>query len=423
MPPNNKKNAGYKTKKSNAFELKPYTQEEKKKLVINHGMELATKMNKERNKKIEEYEASLPNPNIVGPSTFETIYDFFSIKQGMRRYLTNAIHDASGLYSLLNWKSDNKMNTTANNKIKTLHTGDVVSPRHPELTLVKNNNVTKKAHLNIDVINNSKINDVTDNDNKYVYIGTFSEISNPIQNLYVRILCKIFKHTITNNVLVLFIWGNRINLESEPYTPILNRLYNYILHTLTTQISVNNILLYGFSMGGNLAQHVGILFMEDQTNEFKDSIYICSISAGGTMTNATRFNELLKGRFISIALSRINNRNPENNYSALPKFFKSRIAHPKILQNINSFILPDSNNETVKTLILNIKFIMNADWSEMKMEADSAFSYDSVKECWDDFTQKNIKCLFQLYYENDLHNFRYYHEYIHMLATHNYVTV
>lgn len=279
-----------------------------------------------------------------------SLFDYFDIDADKREYLTNAMHDAVGLYSLLNWsnikgtatynnsnviKPANHSNMNANNKEKDFFTiGKLVQPHN----------------LNI------KDRPIPD----YYYNGTFIKTITE-QGTKIKFKCEIFRNTDNGNILVLFKWGFRYDLTTDNCKTAIDNMYKFIKNRIEAEYSNTNILLFGFSMGGNIAQHIALRIMNDDSDigrRMKDNVYVISFGIGGTMTESSidEFNSKLNSRFISIAFA-------EDIETKKNKNANSIIIKSKYIPNyINSYILSDENNTTIKTIIINL----NTEYDKVK---------------------------------------------------------
>lgn len=217
-----------------------------------------------------------------GYTTFKDLVDFFEIKD--TDYFKNALHDAIGLYSLLGWKGP-EQNTYESNENNIAPISIIQDP----------NNKTFKPHFKKGSVQHAAITKT-----EYEYKGTFSKEVEFIEYSGSELLisCAIFKKQITNEYVVMFIWGSRPNLHDIGYKKVLDKMYKYILDRTP---DASHILLFGFSMGGNLAHHMALRFISQNPEK---NIYVATMGSGGTLYEAEKslFECKLHGKFISMAL-------------------------------------------------------------------------------------------------------------------------
>jgi hypothetical protein len=244
-----------------------------------------------------------------------------------------------------------------------------------------------------------------DSKHNYMYMGTFVK-SIKIQKASVIFKCEIFRNTSDTNILVLFKWGSRHNLTEDTYKTVLDNMFIFIVKTIYSDYNNSNILLFGFSMGANIAQHIALRFIDNEDilknmkdNEeilknmkanaklMKNNIYIVSLGAGGTMTSKTfdTFNDNFTGKFLSISIAGGFRDSPmanddklaeakKINYNlALDKKDRKSIlqGYYGIDQKINTNILrdkaanaanADAETRTVKSLIINMDNYFDTDY-------------------------------------------------------------
>ena len=240
------------------------------------------------------------NINKSAGVTFRDVANFFYVSDENIDYLKNSINDANGLYSLLEWSIDKK--------------------RDKEIIV---DNVYESLY--------SK--------EKYTLIAIFNET-------YTNILFKVtlFKKENNAEYIVCFMYGKRVDLSYKSYKDIKERIYNFILDNTN---DASHILLFGFSMGGTVAQQIALEFID---NNKHNNIFLCSLGIGGTLAKAddsaqkTKIETSLFGKFISIGLFTYNDNTNQ-------------------ISNINKFILPDTDTDTIKSLLLNVNNITDADYN------------------------------------------------------------
>ena len=315
-----------------------------------------------------------------------SIFNFFDIDGAKREYLKDALYDASGLYSLMNWV--NKDGTFTYNNLGSREAQN----NNLKKLKVKENKDKKELIIGYDA-------KPTGSMHKYKYMGTFIK-SITIEVTKIIFKCEIFKNNTDNNILVLFRWSKRIKLTNPEYKTVLDNMFIFIVDKISTYHN-SNILLFGFSMGANIAQHIALRFIDNEdilknedkigiANHMKDNIYIVSLGAGGTMTSETMatFNANFTGKFLSIAIAGGFRDSPmaaDNMISNYPTKieesekrlsekdkFKTFKSYNSIYYGVNTNILQDlpvegdkgdadkkTKTETVKSLIINMDNYFN----------------------------------------------------------------
>ena len=334
----------------------------------------------------------------------DSLFNFFNIKNdnGIRDYLKYAIHDAVGLYPLLNWKniSSTYSYNNSNSIIKNASNNNMQKSHN------KNNKTKEKFAVGSEVKpNNIKI--TTRENPSYYYNGTFTKTID-IEKNKVTFICEVFHNVTDGNILVLFKWGKRYDLTKPECSIVLDNMYNFIkTRIIIGGYSNTNILLFGFSMGGNIAQHIALRFMDDTSidgNRMKDNIYVISFGIGGTMTEKTidTFNDTITGRFISIAISEDIERVPKVDTELKSSL---NLQNNSMHNKINTYILRD-NNETksIKSLIINMNASFDKDYKPMYIKG-RFFDYKTLNAIY--FNKDKI---------SHLHDFTRYRKYIDMLV-------
>ena len=318
------------------------------------------------------------------------IFSYFNISEDMHEYLKYAMHDAVGLYSIMNWKSPAKYNSNENQFYK----GNSIKTK-------KNNNKVKQDFVVGKIVSPGiiKINRAIP---QYRFEGDFKK-KIKINSTDIIFKCQIFHNMHDGNKLVLFKWGFRYDLTQPACASVLDELYKFITHTINNNYSSENILLFGFSMGGNIAQHIALRFINDKTNiasTMKNNIYVVSFGIGGTMTSETiaLFNNSLEGKFISIFIA----SELESSKQYKPSI---NIESDDMHHKINTYILRDNENMlSIKSLIINMNTGFDADFRPLYKKGRFFSSTDIDKVYFD-----NTKI-------SALHNFKVYRKYIDMLV-------
>lgn len=260
--------------------------------------------------------------------SINTVFDFFNIAANNREYFKNAIFDGIGLYSLVHWRGPKHY--TYDNLTNSIIQVD---------TDISNTNGTKLIKAKPLYIEGS-IQKSSITNKEYIYMGTFFISETDYIGQKVNLKCDILKNKIDNNYIINFKWGVRTNLMNNKMSHALDKMCDFLTQKLlSTDWNNNNILLIGYSMGGNVAQHIALRLLN---SKYKHYLYLLSLGIGGTLNTFSikkRIESGLDKRFISIAIL---NSNTEYHTHYLPTKY-----------NLNIYILPDKNTKTIKTLILH----------------------------------------------------------------------
>lgn len=385
-----------------------------------------------------------------------SIFNFFEIAGAMHEYLKDALYDASGLYSLMNWV--NKDGTFTYNNLESHYAyRNVYNNNNLEKIKVKENKDKKELIIGYDATpKGSK--------HKYEYMGTFIKSITTKKGGRLIFKCEIFKNSTDDNILVLFKWGERIKLTNPEYKTVLDNMFIFIVDKISTYRN-SNILLFGFSMGANIAQHIALRFIDNKdilknddkiaiANYMKDNIYIVSLGAGGTMTSEkmATFNANFTGKFLSIAIAggfrdspiaadnkllTYDKRVKESKVKEIEKELSKRDIEKKkqltnyntIYHHINTNILRDlpvegdnkdkeyadkkTKTETVKSLIINMDNYFN-EAHLPKYKLGRLYDYNGLQSV--SFGDVSAPYDYQI---SSLHDYKNYRMCIEMLFTGN----
>lgn len=243
-----------------------------------------------------------------GGLSINDVFDFFNVDDSNRAYLKNTIKDILGLYTLVNLR--HKTHYTFINNSIILQNIPVI------YGFALDSNAKFSETFRINSIQTSKTTD-----KEYKYLGTFYKKSSCG---YFDFKCVILKNIEDGDIIILFKWGAQVDLTNnkeitqtvnndnkchkQTYPKILDKMYEFIMMKLSEIEKKDiNILLFGHSMGGNVAQHIALRFLNDKTNpNYKDKLFLVSTGIGSTLpTNElkTKLESELSGRIISIALA------------------------------------------------------------------------------------------------------------------------
>jgi hypothetical protein len=329
------------------------------------------------------------------------LFDFFKIEQKNREYFGQAILDSIGLYSLVHWRNIKHYTYTDNNS-NTVYTGI-------ESSVPKGNSI---ATSNIIEVDTTKEDNKTGKDPKikfieqsiqtslltkrnYTYLGSFYKRGCDNKKNELEFKCSIFKNTIDSNYIIFFKWGQRVMLNdnSTKIPVILDKMFAFIVSKLIESNYKNNkILLFGYSMGGNIAQHIALRFLN---TKYKLHTFFVSLGIGGTLDNniiKQNIESAFAKHFISIAII----KSPYSHTKRLP-----------IKYNLNTYILPDNASfKTIKTLIIHADIILKPNSFQVSKYKIKGF-YDYNKFFTNKLDNKKNK--------NKLHEAIYYKALLEML--------
>jgi hypothetical protein len=313
--------------------------------------------------------------------TINTLFDFFNIATNCRDYLRNSLYDGIGIYSLVNWYGPK--NYTYDDIVKKIIQTDTIK-------ILGLNTLKIKPFYVEGSIQKSSVSK-----REYMYMGTFLRTENDYSDDIITLKCDVMRNIIDGNYIINFKWGVRANLSFNKLAYALDKMCEFITDKLhSTNWKNNNILLIGYSMGGNIAQHIALRLLQTKYNQY---IYILSLGIGGTLDTAaikSRIERGLAKRFISIAIL---NSNSNYHTKQLP---------PKY--NLNTYILPDKNTKTIKTLIVHTKLIIDKNTLQVSKHNIKGY-YDYEK------TFPNL--LYDSTIKNKLHELKYYRSLLEKLIS------
>ena len=316
-----------------------------------------------------------------GKNTIDTLFDFFNIARSNREYLKNAIYDGLGIYSLVNWRSPKHY--TYNDSTKKIIEVDTSA------TYGADGLKTKQFYIEGSIQKSSVSH------KEYVYLGTFLRTEIDYSDDIIELKCDVMKNRIDDNYIINFKWGVRTNLTFNKLVHVLDKMCEFITAKLhSTNWKNNNILLFGYSMGGNIAQHIALRLLK---TKYKGYLYLLSLGIGGTLDTAaikSRIEYGLAKRFISIAIL---NSNKKYHTKQLPAKY-----------NLNTYILPDKNTKTIKTLVLHTNIVHGS-------TTNDDITYD-IKGYYD-FENFFTKIYYNKAMKNKLHELIYYRALLKILIS------
>jgi hypothetical protein len=322
-------------------------------------------------KKILKKTKKIRNKNLKriggGDISINNVFGFFEIDDRNREYLKNTIADILGLYTLVNWKHDTHYTYSEKKGENAIKLYNI--PDNQDI----NKNVKRKNTFTINSIQTS-----TKTNQQYKYLGTFYKKT---MNSNFDFKCIILQNIKDNNIIILFKWGTQVDLMSEEKLhpernaehaeqyhnqtapKILDKMYEFIkMKLLELNEKEPNILLFGHSMGGNIAQHIALRFLNDKIDtQYKDNLFLVSLGIGGTLPADDLKDKLesgLSNRFISIGLVSY----------ALPELLPMNETklHMFSSYTLNSFMIPTKPDyKTLKTIIIN--FATDYESNEFKL--------------------------------------------------------
>lgn len=308
-------------------------------------------------------------------TTINTLFDFFNIASSNREYLKHAIYDGIGLYSLVHWRGPKHY--TYDDTSKTIIQVDTdMSNDTNGVKLIKPKPLYIEGLLQKSSISKKE----------YIYLGTFFMSETDYTGNKILLKCDIMKNIVDDNYIINFKWGIRTNLSFNRLSNALDKMCEFITAKLhSTNWKNNNILLIGYSMGGNIAQHIVLRLLK---TKYKGYLYLLSLGIGGTLDTAaikSRIEHGLAKRFISIAI--------------LNSYAKHNTKYLPVKYNLNTYILPDKHTKTIKTLVLHTTIIPGP-------TANGDATYD-IKGYYD-FEKYFTKTYYTDKIKNKLHELKYY---------------
>ena len=234
--------------------------------------------------------------------------------------------------------------------------------------------------------------------------------------------CIIFKKNDTNQYIAIFIWGMRPNLHDPIFKKVLDKMYEYIIEKTKDS---THILLFGFSMGGNIAHHIALRFTLQNPDT---NIYFASFGSGGTLYESEKslLECKLHGKFISISIMMPTDKltqdsNGYYNYNNLFEQIGKDIRridysiYPTNLYEPNNIYPTQSADSlrTIKTLLISVDY--GYDYGNKNSPTTSKYK---IFENYDFHKIRDVPFFSYKWVNNPgrpLHNFMFYRKYLNMI--------
>jgi hypothetical protein len=305
-----------------------------------------------KNNKINHRGGSIVKP--LENVSFKTLNEYFDIAPENQELFHNIIKDSFGLYSIVNWdseitytssNSESNSSSESNNNNNTFNNITSYKTEGKQYVYTKDN----KRIFTEDAEVKSALSEY----NKFKVIGVFLKEDETDEDTHYKAI--ILKKNDLDDYIILFGYGDIINFYEAQY--YINKIIRFIYKKLKDVKTINNITLFGFSMGGNIAQHVAIKLLRDREaakSKIKfNNINLISIAVGNILTQEDLdfLNDKLKGRIVSAALisaENINNNNIDNdNVLFVDHVFMPKKTEFKTLKSLLILINKDkdSNNK------------------------------------------------------------------------------
>lgn len=285
----------------------------------------------------------------------DTIIKNFNIDIENTEYFINAMYDAFGLYSTIDWINKKRKTFTSNNKNNIVIKKNTNNYGPPKLyKKTKTNNNTNRVTYNENaVVTSSTLS------NEYIYIDSLNTcgIREPptLKCKEPSFRCTIFKNKKNNNYIVLLRYGRPIDFYDSDNNKKINACCKFIKNNT---INSDNILIFGWSQGASMAQHIAL-----KLNELKN-LFIVSLCMGKILNDKDyhQFIEHYNGKYISLALGHTEN---EHNKLYIDEYLNLLMYEGKyktintLILVLNTFTDKDLYGKLINSILLTDEMIKN----------------------------------------------------------------
>ena len=323
----------------------------------------------------------------------DSLFKFFQILPIHQPYFIESMKDALSLYTTIDWINADNLTTNRNPKTKKNNTSkntNNITEKPTYDILDKYKERAKKYKFNISNFESENKTFNKDSEvlssytkNKYKFIESLNIDYKPNKKTFKDHLPTyrliIYQNMDNENYLILFLYGSSINFYDEsanynntPPSKIIKIFLNFIKKNIIDKNA--NILLFGHSMGANIAQHIFVNLEKETDNKYTQLFMITS----GTSNNLNQsdcdiINSKL-GKFISfglfskdkdkITIDQFLLMGPKSKLLTTLLTIKTLVLEIDNLQNIISILdlaILQSNNSLSKSLQLHdFKIIRHA---------------------------------------------------------------
>lgn len=315
-----------------------------------------------------------------------------------QRFVMTSLKYCLSIFSTINWTSQTEYsssnnssssNSNSNESKKNNNYSNIIKTKTKKPKHYNKHYNLKKNNKKLTVFNNNAVvlglrtcsSDFTNSYKppEFINIGMYSKAYGSGAGFTIK--CILYKKTDTNNFYIIFMYGETINFYN--YNLSIKKVCRFIYKKLK-EVLLDNLVLFGFSMGGNIAQHVALEFLKDEKTRIpSNKITLINLSSGKNIKkdDYELILEKLKNRFLSFSLIsfedesinyteiKLNNNNNKKNINIkIDKIFNSEsiieegvgigVTLPTILILIDKDLNPINyyDYDYIKS-ISNIKFI------------------------------------------------------------------
>ena len=211
------------------------------------------------------------------------------------KFMMNSLINCFSIFSTINWTS--RIEYSSNNS----------ESDSDEYSNIKEKNTKKPDNYYIKPAKNKFYNesivtgleDCKKQDSTFINIGMYSKFEHGFN---IKCILYIKKEDTTNNFYIIFNYGESVNFYNYPLS--IKKVTRFIYKKLNDK-KVDNLVLFGFSMGGNIAQHVALELLKDTKERIKENkITLINLGMGNNLLEVD-YNlilEKLEKRFLSFSV-------------------------------------------------------------------------------------------------------------------------
>ncbi len=288
--------------------------------------------------------------------SYSTLYKYFDIKSDKIRFFRNVINDGFGLYSIVNWNSAVEYTSDNSNNSDNSYKNIILNKKKKDVKLLDKLDKLEEGNQmiefgeNVDVKSLFPISKYSP-PSIFTVIGVYNKLANGIMYKLIILKKKILKEIDTNDYYIFFGYGDVIDLYQDKLNikKIVRFIYSKLLNAklLNAALNIDNLVLFGYSMGGNIAQHVAVKLINDKKIS-ASKISLISVSVGNTLSEADLklLNENLEGKMISMTL--ISSENiTDNNIDS-----ESTLLIDEVFFSNKDESNKDKSNNTLKSILI-----------------------------------------------------------------------
>jgi hypothetical protein len=238
---------------------------------------------------------------------YKIIVDYFNLStiNGIMysRFIMTSLKECFSIFSTINWIS--KIEYSSNNSDSESNTYNNITEHENIKPKDYNNKLPKKNFYNESITKG--LEECLISDSTFENIGMYSKF---YKNDGYIIKCILYKKNDDRNYFyVIFNFGETINFYNHNLS--IKKVARFIYKKLNKSV-VNKLVLFGFSMGGNIAQHVVLELLKDKKQRISsDKLTLINLSSGKNIIedDYNLILEKLNGRCLSFSLISSNELN------------------------------------------------------------------------------------------------------------------